>query len=1034
MSSTTCPSCNAGINQELFLAWLSKYCQLVPGWNGLSSNWDSALPSYEILDTGQINEVSALDSAHFQTNNPFTSQFITDKHTFIDDHHLPTCTSGCNWLNSKWTSSFVDGNVASGLDGGNGFQPNYRIGGAPQSGTLYVDLSVFCLGWVWADLQSNCTGLCNAGLEPTSLLLWLNSTCGQITGFTGLPDDWHDSLAIVNSTFSKEFPGPSCLQGVSSPNSDCSINATESSCTKTLCGSQDQNGDCSAVSMVDMQCFCSQVKYSSCVASGGPCSSDLDETGLLLWLNGTCGSVAGFPGMPSNWTNALSVINSTYSEVDSFLWPSCLSAGNYPDCQLKSAESNCTRALCNGIDVNGDCYSVSMVDMSCFCSDVKYGTSCTRNCALSWERGQLLKWLNDTCSLRVPPGASLPLNWTSLLSIQRSEMLPWRWQLTSDLPPGDPSRDHCPSASSKLLAFAAVNFAMFLLIPIIGRRTVIKKLTFGYFGRQESQRWYYTGPVGVGLHLASNAINASIIKETPGFEGTSIKNLTFFWCTRPRISWLIVALAPYQAERSMYLSAIASILFSEVILQFFAGYYMIVGANYARKQKFFFAGHLVGSWYAKEAMIMYAGSMLWLTAVPFAIVACLWSVLGVSERIGRLGEYWTETTRMANMKSDIASTQARSLRTLKSKLSPVDQGPWKQQVERLRDDLSTVIDSAVGEWDGLKVVWNRMPTELRREQNNRRAIKKEVQKARERLERCGEGTRKWQERWQAARDAEQDEIAVDQEWFTTTCETRQNEARAHQAKIDVQIAADKKQKDGAQRLLAACERNMLPFEHAIAGAETKIKEDDTEMERIKSEQKSHISTTDRHKILELRTQYELIIQQRTSRLEDLEAAMNNPQLGLERNRVGKLQTLLDSWDALVKLKRSLRQNWAANEDQWRLVAERRDEQRRAAAMKPKVGHFPIVVLVGMLLCWIAQWLWWAGYVGVEGDGYCPPKLPVLASIWTIFSSMGKSHCHYGNNSLTCYRRHIWDKFLSPLLTHFLAQRDLSPINLKCSFF
>jgi hypothetical protein len=150
--------------------------------------------------------------------------------------------------------------------------------------------------------------------------------------------------------------------------------------------------------------------------------------------------------------------------------------------------------------------------------------------------------------------------------------------------------------------------------------------------------------VGVGLHLASNVINALIIKGTPVFEGTSIKNLTFFWCTRPRISWFIVTLAPYQAAKSMYLFAIASVLFSEVILQ-----------------------------------------------------------LGVSERIGRLGEYWTETTRMANMKSDIASTQAGSLRTLKSKLSPVGQGLWKQQIDMLQNDLSTFIDRAVGEWDELKV-------------------------------------------------------------------------------------------------------------------------------------------------------------------------------------------------------------------------------------------------------------------------------------------------------------------------------------------
>jgi hypothetical protein len=185
-----------------------------------------------------------------------------------------------------------------------------------------------------------------------------------------------------------------------------------------------------------------------------------------------------------------------------------------------------------------------------------------------------------------------------------------------------------------------------------------------------------------------------------------------------------------------------------------------------------------------------------------------------------------------------------SLPWLRIKLSPVDQGPWKQQLERLQDDLSTVIDSSVGEWDELKAIWNRMPTELRREQNRRRAIKTEVQKAREKLEGCREGSRKRQDRWQAARDAEQDEIVVDQEWFTTTPETRQKEAQEHQEKVDFQIATDKEKKYGVQTLLATCQRNLLPFEHAIAEAETRIKEDDTEMERIKSEQKGHISTPD----------------------------------------------------------------------------------------------------------------------------------------------------------------------------------------------
>ncbi|KAF8855319.1 hypothetical protein BDZ45DRAFT_746583 [Acephala macrosclerotiorum] len=329
MSSSTCPSCSSGINKELYLAWLAVYCPLDPGWSGLSSNW-AGVPEYKILEAGEVNAVKVVDSSHFQTENPFTSQFITDKHTLIDDHHLPSCTSGCQWLNGKWNASFVDGNVAAGLAGAGVFQPSYKIGGVPQSGNLYVDLSVFCPGWKWSDLQSNCGGLCNANLEPTSLLLWLNTTCGQLDGFIGMPDRWTDSLAVVNNTFSNaSFPGPSCSQA--SSDSGCQITSSISSCTRELCGSVDVNGDCQAEYLVNMPCFCSQVKYSSCIASTGPCNSSMQETGLLLWMNNTCGTISGFPGMPSNWTKSLNIANSSYAKVDSFPWPGCLSAGNHSD-------------------------------------------------------------------------------------------------------------------------------------------------------------------------------------------------------------------------------------------------------------------------------------------------------------------------------------------------------------------------------------------------------------------------------------------------------------------------------------------------------------------------------------------------------------------------------------------------------------------------------------------------------------------------------------------------------------------------------
>lgn len=121
--------------------------------------------------------------------------------------------------------------------------------------------------------------------------------------------------------------------------------------------------------------------------------------------------------------------------------------------------------------------------------------------------------------------------------------------------------------------------------------------------------------------------------------------------------------------------------------------------------------------------------------------------------------------------------------------------------------------------------------------------------------------------------------------------------------------------------------------------------------------------------------------------------------------------MLDVWSVLSESKEKLKQNWEANEDEWKKIEEKREESEK----KPNMRRFPLVVVVGMLLCWIAQWLWWAGYIGVAGDRYCPPKLPALASIWTLFSATGKSRCPEGNRLvLTSLRVNIWGKFLSSL--------------------
>ena len=72
---------------------------------------------------------------------------------------------------------------------------------------------------------------------------------------------------------------------------------------------------------------------------------------------------------------------------------------------------------------------------------------------------------------------------------------------------------------------------------------------------------------------------------------------------------------------------------------------------------------------------MCAGSILWFTAVPFAIVAFVWSAIGVSERIGRWSEYWTKTRRAMKENWAMVATQGELLHAANSTVKPAGKTP-----------------------------------------------------------------------------------------------------------------------------------------------------------------------------------------------------------------------------------------------------------------------------------------------------------------------------------------------------------------------
>lgn len=116
-------------------------------------------------------------------------------------------------------------------------------------------------------------------------------------------------------------------------------------------------------------------------------------------------------------------------------------------------------------------------------------------------------------------------------------LLPWKWTVAYNASLDErvprPSPPKCPGKSSKLGSFAAINIVVFLFTIILGRRTLLQKISCGFLGKNGTPAWPLTAFLSAFLFLMGNLINAAIIHDTPGYSGTPKGELMLLWCTRP---------------------------------------------------------------------------------------------------------------------------------------------------------------------------------------------------------------------------------------------------------------------------------------------------------------------------------------------------------------------------------------------------------------------------------------------------------------------------------------------------------------------
>lgn len=587
--------------------------------------------------------------------------------------------------------------------------------------------------------------------------------------------------------------------------------------------------------------------------------------------------------------------------------------------------------------------------------------------------------MNGSCG-NLSTWNGLPSNWNDLLHIQEYELLPPDWRVNVSFFVGTntttTSTKKCPSPGSKLGVFAAVNIAMAIMVPILGRRDVVKKITCSILGGRASLWWLLTGPLSCVLHIISNAISASLIKHTPGYESVDVGQLILLWCTRPRLAWMIVALVPFQADNEIYVSVASSTLIAEILLQSIGGYYMGVATNYGRLQHFYQPGRLKIAPNGKSAMLMYAGAVMWASVIGIALVTTVWSLLGLSRIFTLALSTLRGIPRKARKTSKLNLNKRDALDLVNEKLENVeDKSPDETVLVELIPELHKSVEV-------LSQSWLRLSEYLTADRKSVIQCTKII-KERMKNQQQSEATQSpiaWDEafvtqtlaKWNDSPDSELNKLDMSSQLTKPKRERLTDAIRRLQAALRSQSIDDIVNK---LRMLHNLERqweidsaphfnyNLPKFQDQCAYIhymdrgdqrwQAKVKFTASEINYISTLRRAGppgdtISATKR----DLEAQKSRI--QRRLDFSDNNAA---PYLSFK-----ELDMILDTSKSLGKQFGNLTSLWI-KERKSREKERAQDNKGRASLLRT----IAMRTIAGMVGCWIAQWLWWTGYVHVAGD-------------------------------------------------------------------
>jgi hypothetical protein len=299
-------------------------------------------------------------------------------------------------------------------------------------------------------------------------------------------------------------------------------------------------------------------------------------------------------------------------------------------------------------------------------------------CSQGEDPFQLAKWTATLCNGSEwreqfeMCGGMACLDW-------REWIMPWNWTVQNNILPQD--QQICKAPSNYLTVYAVEHIGWLIATILVGyarlgiarheeanNRSVFRYLLISIWTKvkftqrnkevtrekflpggehlrppiTDHLKWGFPIIMGVilaGVQLGFNFWVANTIKSAPGYDEVPLVKLAFLFCCRPRLSWLSCLLALLRKEwlvrwfkfkpdgdglwaARLVLSSVAvSSAVTEAIMQAMGAYFLGMTAHIGRQRGFYIVHHLRPKLWGRNARRMYLGALCWLMlCIPLLVI------------------------------------------------------------------------------------------------------------------------------------------------------------------------------------------------------------------------------------------------------------------------------------------------------------------------------------------------------------------------------------------------------------------------------